>query len=427
MITIMNRTSTREPVLSPRAATPSPAIQTEAREALSRLCRTLAALIAKIPGKVTRPVHLQQILGVDYKVAWQIFQIAKATDPLAISHHVPSTVLLRKLTASAIRQGVSESIAARVDEAVGDFDRVVKTYADNRHAFDAMLASLAGGEPEEAVSIQHRRNAYRSDCPLWGVQTGVTLAQIYTRVSPTGNGIDEFGIHLKHELRRLRQSVMPVLQAYRAYTADGPLPQSATVPLDPESMQTFGAPLLPKFCSQPVPQLLSVPGAGGWTFSVLDSNELGRKGSSTVAFGIMHETPFICDERQRPCAHVGVGLQVYIPTELAVLELFIHMPSLGTAAPEFEAIAVGTGGDELPEILRRARTFQMHERVEHLGPVPQMEPLSKVPRYNEIVDYIFQKTQWNPAEFHGFRVQVPYPILHTELQLCSLIDMSGPK
>jgi hypothetical protein len=412
------------PAVDTSSAPPLLAIQLEAREVLGKLSKSLADLLAHIPGDVQRPAHLQHTLGTDYKVSWQIFQIARAEDPLAVSHHVPSKVLMRKLTTSAVERGVPARVAGRVDKAVDAFNAVVEAYADDRSAFDAMLASLAGGEAGEAVSIQHRRNAYRSDCPLWGVQTGVTLAQIYTRISPHGNGIDEYGIHFKHELRRLRHNVMPVLHGSRAHTVDGPLPQSATVALEPEAMQKYGAPLLPQFCSQPLPQLLSVPVEGGWIYSVLDSGELGRKGSADVAFGIMHETPFVRDENDRPLAHVGVGLNHTMPTELVVLELFLHKPSFGSNAPEFEAIAAGPGGDKLPGILRRARTFQMHERVELLGPVPQMEPLAKVPRYNEMVDYIFQKAQWNPAEFHAFRVQIPYPILHTELHLLALIDVS---
>ena len=309
---VHRRTATKSSASSRIVTTPS-AIQAEAHEALSRLCKSLAALIEHIPGEVRRPVHLQQALGTDYKVSWQVFQIAKADDPLAVSHHVPSTVLMRKLTASAVQHGVPSKVADRVDKAVDAFDAVIKAYADGRPAFNAMLASLNGGEADEAVSIQHRRNAYRSECPLWGVQTGVNLYQIYSRVSPGGNGIDEYGIDLKHELRRLRADVMPVLHGSLAHTADGPLPSSATVPLEPEFMETYGAPLLPKFCSQPVPQLLSVPVTDGWNYSVLNSTELGRKGSATVAFGIMHETPFVRDEHNRPWAHLGVCAQMKMP------------------------------------------------------------------------------------------------------------------
>jgi len=427
MIISMSRTRNQESETSDSeqlSSPPSSAIQSEARDALGKLSKSLADLLAHIPGEVQRPAHLQHILGTDYKVSWQIFQIARAENPLAVSHHVPSKVLMRKLTASAVERGVPAKVAGRVDKAVDAFNAVVEAHADDRPAFDAMLASLTGGEAEEAVSIQHRRNAYRSDCPLWGVQTGVMLSQMFTRVSPHGNGTDECYVSLKHKLRLLRQNVMPGLHGFRLHTSEGPITQAAVVALEPGSMATYGAPLLPEFCSQPTPRLLSVPVTDGWTYSVLDSKELGRKGSATVAFsGYALGSPFTQDGKGTLQAETGINAQLTKPTELAVLELFLHRPSFGQASPKFEVIAMGPGGDNPPLVLQQARRLDLHAEVESLGPIPQMSPLDVVPRHKEMTEYVLRKLGWNPAEFDGFRVQVQYPILHSELRLRQFFDM----
>ena len=397
-------------------------IQTDARKALDNLQTALADLMAHVPGGIRRPVHLQQALGTDYKVSWQLFQIANAADSARASIHVPSTVLLRKLTKSAVEAGVPAKVASRVDQAVDEFNLVVDAYANDRPEFDAMLASLTGGEAAQTISIQHRRAAFRSDCPLWGIQAEMNLGQVFFRGARDGRGFDECYVIVKCGLRRLRQNVMPILHGFRRPPLDG-LPINPTSAFIQESMALYGAPLLPQFCSQPIPQLLNVAAANGSEYSVLNSKELGRKAPATVAFsGVALGSPFVEDQGRR-FAEAGMGMQITIPVKLAVIELFIHRPTFGGAAPVFSASAIGAEGVQLPEILRRARHLELYAEIESLGAVPQMEALPKVPKHMELVEFMFEKLGWDAAEFDVYRVQVPYPILHSELRLRNLFEV----
>jgi len=399
-------------------------METRARAAICKLRDAFAGVIDHVSGDIRRPVHLQQALDLHYNVSWQIFQIAKASDPLSVSHHVPTTIT--QFTAAAAKAGVPQKIIDSVDKAFAEFNKVVAAYADDRSAFDTMLAAFTGGQPDETLALQLRRKAYRSEFPLWGAQIGVAMGQLFVRLSPEGNGLDESYVHFKHELRRLRQGVVPNLHGIKAYTTEGPLHSANIVALEPEAMATYGAPLLPKFCSQPVPRLLNASGPDGWTYNLLDSQELGRKSSVTVAFsGVALGTPFDLDEQGRLWAHAGVDYEISIPTELLILEMFLHRPSFGHASPQFQAIKIGTNKPKLPEILRRSGAFPMHEQVESLGPVPQMKILSKIPRHAELVNHVFNQLHWNPAEFDAYRVCVQYPVLHTDLKILASFEMNA--
>src|SRR5271169_4363559 len=230
-MTAQTRIQKKNPsILDQRPSAPAVQMETRARATLCKLRDSLIAVIDKVPGDIRRPVHLQQALNLHYNVSWQIFQIAKAKDPLSVSHLIPTTV--SQFTAAAVKAGVPEKIAHRVDKAFEEFNEVVAAYADDRSAFDAMLAALSGGEPDEALAFQLRRKAYRSEFPLWGAQIGLAMGQLFVRLSADGNGLDEAYVHFKHELRRLRQGVVPNLHGIKAYTTDGHLAPGTTVALE---------------------------------------------------------------------------------------------------------------------------------------------------------------------------------------------------
>jgi hypothetical protein len=397
---------------------PAESLELEAREVLGRLQESLARLLAQLPEDVKRPMDLQHVLGQDYKVCWQVFQFVRADNPLAACHHVPSRVLMRKLTAAAGERGVSAETVAAVDDAVQALTEMAQAHAEDRASFDAMLTTLSG-EPAESLAVQHRRKAFRSESLLWGVQIGVLLVQYFARVSPDGLFHNECYITTKHEIRRSRPAVMPLLHGFRPHSGDEVLPNTGPVALDAAAVEKYGAPLLEAFCTQPLPKLLSLPVSDGWTYTVLDSRELGRRGAATMAFGGITRSPRVLEDGK--IASASLNVQITMPTELVILEMFLHRPTFGERGPEYESTmmmpGIGPGIQELPGALRQALRIEQRAEVESLGSAKEMAPLVKFPKHEAMTAYAFKQLGWDAGEFGVWRVQVPFPMLHSEFEL----------
>ncbi len=321
---------------------------------------------------------------------------------------------MKRFMAAAAARGVPPQKIVAVDEALAAFHEVVTTYASDRAAFDVMLASIAGGDAAEVLTIQHRRNAYRSVSPLWGVQMDVMLHQMIVRLSADGRGTDECYVNVKNGLRLLRNSVRPLVQGHREPPAASSAP--VTAPLDAAAAAKYMAPVLPEFCSQPMPRFHTTHTPDGWDLTVVDPDQMGRKGAVSLAFsGITRGIPLTKDVDGRPMVHTG--MLVLTPVQSMVLELFVHRESFPDASPQLRVFAYTPGGYALPEMIQYAQNFELHEKVEALGSASRAAAVPEVMRYSDMVPHVFGLLGWDAAEFDVYRVRIDYPLLHTMSQM----------
>ena len=109
--------------------------------------------------------------------------------------------------------------------------------------------------------------------------------------------------------------------------------QQALQPIDTEAAKIYGVPLLPQFCSQPVPQFKTVRTEDGWNYSELVGEELGRRSAVDLTFsGIYRGLPFKTDADGQTV--IESGTLMTIPTGLLISDLAVHRPSYGRIAPE---------------------------------------------------------------------------------------------
>lgn len=59
----------------------------------------------------------------------------------------------------------------------------------------------------------------------------------------------------------------------------------------------------------------------------------------------------------------------------------------------------------------------MHETLQGLGTGPLPLATPEVPKYNQLVQAAFDRTGWQPGDFHGFRVRIAYPTYPASLVL----------
>jgi len=371
--------------------------------------QSFARLIGQLPGRVVRASHLQKCLEIDSKVAWQVFKIAKAQDPLEAVRYMPSMVSIKRVVAAAERKGVSRSVLDAMQEAVSQYDAAGKEHADGRASFTSMITALRNDEAAEALAMQTRRSSFRDNCQLWGAQVGVFFNQGAIIRRPAGEFV-HINTTVKTDFRKLRASALPVLYGYSQRSKDGTLVPAERAPIDREAFKKYGVPVLPQFCSTPIPSFGKAEHMDGWTVHQIQGEQIGKLGSFDLVTSYIYVPRFVQLSDGREIFFISMAFR--IPTETAIIELLVHRPSIGSITPQFRLIPE-VGVDFVTELERSQPVLPNFETPQSLGPLVTAPPVSEFRGYGELTSYVLETQMWSKSEFDVYRVSVSYPMLHT--------------
>ncbi len=388
-------------------------LETDVASAFKDVQWWLGTLLAALPTPPTRASQLNEQLAANYRVCWQVFEVLKSPDPLAGARHVPRSGSVQKMLAAARAQGVPADTVEGVRAAVSRFDRIAKAHAGDRDTFATMVGSMAGPAASGgSATLACRRTAYRQESQLWGAQVAVQYARVIVRRSPTGDGVDEGRAAVKAGLQCLRAGVQPIIHGERNHNSKDrqPIPLD-TEPLDADTNQRCGAPLLARFSTRPLPKLVQVVAEDGWVYSAVDTDQLGLSGAVHVASGTLRRDFRLTTLNDGQRAH-WVAQSFTTPTELAVLELAVHRPSLGRVAPAVRMVP-SRGHSFLAQLTSDAPQLPSTEACLPLGPADRVAPAVEVKDYARLSSYTFDRLGWDPSEFDLFRATIPYPILNS--------------
>jgi len=380
--------------------------------ALQGVRQALAEFVAAVPGDMRRPTDLQKALGVDSKICWQIFNVIRDDGSIAPAIHVPTLPALRRAMASAESAGVPTTLIHGVRQSLENFEKVVEAHAGARPDFDAMVAAVAPSEHSGQVELKHRRSVYRGLSHVWGTQVDVLSTATLLRANDDDT-TDRLILSHKRGLRRLRPDAHIGVYGYRI-SLHAPAKPQETIALEPGSIEQYGAPLLPAFCSQPLPEFRMSTDPEGWSTCELAGESIGRFSEMDLAFGTVTrgiESPLDTDGR----AWLGSNVLSTTPTGLLVSTLLVHRPSFGRVRPEM-LIFANTPGSDAPQAVRRV-ALPLRERIAELGPADRLAGSPDEPRLAEMLRTACDRAGWDLAEFDAYRVRVQYPVLHSVLRM----------
>lgn len=389
-------------------------IRVDAQNALSAIQRTMASLVASLPHTIRRPTDLQHALGLDYKLCWQIYSIATSKDALLMVQNVPSPAAVKKLVGAVANAGVGQDVQRNLMTATEEFENIVTRHAGDRAQFNSMIATMAGSETAETIDLQNRRTAFRSESQLWGAQVACYLHQSFFRLSDDGNSTEQAFINAKHGFQHLRTNAMAIIQGTRA-NPEKDRTHAVIDPLDAPAARLYGAPVLPEFCSQPLPEFHTYEHTDNWTYTVLKSPPVGRTGSVNLTFGghIRH-VPFRYDQENK--RRIYCGMRLVNPTEIGVQEIIIHRAMVREIEPLIRTYAA-VSGTTSPVDVAQTQQFPIFEQLIKVGTASSLVPLHAIEGYTAMLGKVFELLKWNPDEFDVYRLQWQYPVLNSILEI----------
>lgn len=368
-----------------------------------------------------KPKDLQALTGLDYTLCWQLATLARSSG-LAGVREVPGPVSVKRLITVSQRLGLTHDVIYRLEQGMEQFHAVASTLAGRRVDFDTMVLSLLAGNQ---IDLQLRRSAFRTDSQIWGIQVELFHQIGIFGQRPTQDTVSHLLYNAKHGLRRMRPNVTRTVSGNWIGTPAPAAPETTqseasptprhNAPLDPQTFATTGAPLLPEFCSKPLPAFRSVDTADGWRFVEVDDTNLGVHSDIDLSFAIISDASEFEEGVQSENA-IATGSVNATPTQEMVIDFAFPTGMFGEASPSF-LIHPNRPGYSTLRAAASSQLLDLGVSLERLGTGPDSLFHPKLTRAPEIFNYLCSAAGWDPHSFEVHRLRVEYPVLHSVIKV----------
>ncbi|MFG0253016.1 MAG: hypothetical protein ACF8NJ_09105, partial [Phycisphaerales bacterium JB038] len=312
---------------------------------------------------------------------------------------------------AAARQHVRDDVLQAAREAVRQFDRLVEVHAGKRADLEMMLMSCSAAGRREANRAQ-RRAAFDANSHIWGVQAQTQLAAYFMHPSAGADRVDIAALRGFHGLRRNRPDVHWIVGRARCVEGDGAVrPAPGFTPLDEgvEPRDGTAVPLVREYCSQPLPRVQRVLGENRYLEDELTFADVGDTGRTTCVTG---EIARACVAKYRDEKNQTgmLNIRLRTPVETLLLDLFVHEGTGISLPPDFQLYGDLNREGDAYERSERER-LPIDEPLQHLGRAMSATYSPQVPRYTELVEWVYQRLGWRREEFDLYRVRLEFPVI----------------
>lgn len=349
---------------------------------------------------------LSKLSGAGRTICWQVFRIAQAEDLAAEARHAPTPASLKRLLAAGKSAGVSQATIQAVEESAGTFQRFMKRSAADRAAFESLVAGAVSEEGGgERILLSQRRAAYRASSHIWGMQIDLQAMVVMVKKPEKGEGLDQAIAMLRRGVRRLRPEAVVSFGALHTEPS-GTEARSDLTAFDAKAEAEYGVPMIPEFCSQPMPPVERVSTPTGWSWYKLAGRAVGMQSSVDWAIGGVTRNAPLMEEGGRKLFHMSSASNKR-PSGLYVGDLLIHRPTLGHVKPSF-MLYESMEGDYSQGTAEMMQQFPVGAGPSGLGNAARAE-MVQFPEYPKLLRYMAAKAGWALEEFDLYRVRVEYP------------------
>ncbi|MFG0252873.1 MAG: hypothetical protein ACF8NJ_08375, partial [Phycisphaerales bacterium JB038] len=317
------------PAPSTPTAAPSDAFIAEAEALLTEIRDLFSSLIQETCGSVSGAHEVADRLGIHRKLGWQIWRVAYGVEPFLSARYMPSKRGIETWLTAAAAHDAAEEALARVRHAAERFERLIADHAGDREMLEMLFDSCSAHVDEETDS-RWRRQAFIGNSYVLGVHAKALVSAAFLHPSRERKGfIDMARLHGLVDFVRTRPQVrwplaQTIVQGGEQH-GDGPRRE----PLDESiSADDRAAPLLPRFCSHPLPEVVRQPGEMGLVDDILEPGPVGQRGAATIMTGeLWHHLGSKYRDKPGEKALFGVGVRT--PVEVLVVDQFVHRDLFG--------------------------------------------------------------------------------------------------
>lgn len=345
-------------------------------------------------------------LGIHRKLAWQLIKVAYSDDPFVAAKHMPSARSIEALSKAAKKRGVDVALLDAIRSASDRFQALMSVHAADKVEFEMLIDSHCADQ-DQRDDERWRQQSYEGNSYTWGAHCTTLLAlSILAPSRVRDRHFDMAQIRGLMGFRQTRPGVRWVVNQSVAVD-DEKRPESGMrrEALDPEAAGKHnGVPVLPEYCSDPVPELARTPLPDGMMQDEFVSAEVGLQGERTlVTAEVLRDVAPTHATEQDKTAHFGSAIRT--PTETLHFDMFVCAGLFGDVNRElcvFSDVASSIAFAESDEL-------RVGDSISRLGRGLSMVHAPDLPGYQHLASDIFERLSLDPSDYELYRIRIPYP------------------
>jgi hypothetical protein len=350
------------------------------------------------------PREAARTLGIDKTLTWKLGKIINEESIERVASSIPGAGAIQKVMNAFTRAGVGPDLIHKVGEAFKEFDHMVEIHTGDREALGLLLDSMAFSGSDRLV--KSRKLAFKGNSGIWGAQSRVRMhTSILAPNHDNPDLLDYAQIGGYMDLQRLRVNGAWPLFRLRYFNDDGSsLTTRMSSLVDDYDERTPH--LLNEFASGRAPEIETKNIASGLVYE-LSGGPVGRTGQCSLFYGYT-DAASLSTYRDEHNELGEVLCLINLPLETLIMDMLVHRDFASMIQPE--AIVYGRASGDLNEHEQRDMRFRLpvNEALKPLGQNPILAT-PHIPRYTEMTTLAFNRCGFDPADFVGYRLVLPYP------------------
>jgi len=385
--------------------------EADAERVLTQVRRAVGRIIDALPGRPERPTAICRALDLDKSLGWKVARFLDGADPFAAAAHLPGPGGWDIVLTRAQRAGVPGRLVADAQSAIADLDALIEQHAGDRASFDVLLAGCTRSGRAQA-ELSHRRSAFRANSFIWGAQARTQVSIKLLQPSDDGRSVDIARVTGFVGLRRMRPDV-PWVISRTAFVQDESAVRSTRPrePIDPEAGGNGSpAPLLSRFCSEPLPRIRRVVTPNGFVEAELIEAPIGAAGEVSCLIGEVSRA--LAPRYAGPTSsRADLVAHVRTPCEGLIEDLLVRRDTFGPLRPELGIYSELGSGVWYPDCKQDRYRLPTTDVVQRIRGGAMGVRTAEIPRYADLIPYLFERLGWDADRFDLYRARIAYPII----------------
>ena len=415
----MVRMTDRTTEIAPASATPGSELRQTVEALGATLADRLGMVLDGLPGRATGPQRLGEVLGMTTVTASRLLKALSQDDPIAVVQLIPGPNPLRKIVAAAREVGAPAAACEDALSSVDAFDRLIREEAGDRGVLKAMLSAWLPDERRE-FEAQRRQTIFKALTELEGVSCDLEVDTLILHPSATSGKLDIVNVKCLLGIDRIRPDAVVKLGTRRVVRSDEEERPRLPLTLNGEpALDGLNTVRLDDFCKAP-PAPFAVLESGDTIQYSLGPTGFGRESKVDLVMAEVNRAE-LQDDRDEGGPSPFFFAIPEMPSRRLVFDVCLHRDVYAGFSPELSTFDTAGRGPANPGDLSRATDRRpCPEALQVLGAGTRRLRLLEFVRYGALLDHAFATLGWDAAEFRTYRVNIPYPLVGS--QVCLLFN-----
>ncbi len=394
---------------------PSPSrtrFEAEAAKAVDELRLASRAILAGLSGGPSTAAELASYFGLSRKLGWQVWTMAAASSAAEAVGVIPGRGALAQFLRAAREHAVSGALILQLEDAIRGLEALAEVHAGDRSSLDTLLQAIAGAKGD-VVPEATLRTAYRANSDIFGIQVETCFLTTILWPGADPSRADVASLHGRVGLRRLRPNAPCVWTEFvcRGQTEeDSSVAHSSPLVQDAEAQGAL-TPMIPEFCSKPIPFMRVQAPRGGASLRAVELIEgpIGDTGTTTCITGeIIRNGTSRYAKPDGPPIYISAHLDT--PTRLFIGDLLVHRDLATSIELDAGALRASMEDRAEPRRIRGPERLSVTCAFERIGAGLASVKLREVSRYTELIDWTCRELSWDARQLEVYRLRVSYPV-----------------